>query len=247
MKNLLPLLALSALMSGVILTGCAKEAEPVAEGTATETPDANKPTAETPTEETKPDAPVAPDAPLADKPADGEEVAVLETGKGKIIVMFYPQVAPKTVENFKMLVKKGFYDGTRFHRCIPGFMVQGGDPQSKEMAKASMWGTGGNMDANGQEVNVPGETGMKLLHKRGVISMANSGSPDTASSQFFLMQQDYPSLDGGYSAFGKIVEGIEVVDEIVKTGSPNQADNGKVEPKDAVVLKKATMAKWPVK
>jgi peptidyl-prolyl cis-trans isomerase B (cyclophilin B) len=240
MKNLLPLLALSALMSGIVLTGCAKEPE------ATPTPE--KTTPETKTEEPKTEeTPTVADAPLADMPVDGEEVAVLETGKGKIVVMFYPQVAPKTVENFKTLAKKGFYDGTRFHRCISNFMIQGGDPQSKDMAKAGMWGTGGNMDENGQEINVPGETGMKLLHKRGVISMANSGSPDSASSQFFLMQQDYPSLDGGYTAFGKIVKGIEVVDEIVKTGSPNPADNGKVEPKDAVVLKKVTIETWPVK
>lgn len=244
MKNLLPLLALSALMSGVIVTGCAKEAEPVAEGTTTETPSTETPTETTPTEETKPEEATPSDAPLAEAPADGEEVAVLDTAKGKIVVMFYPQIAPKTVENFKMLAKKGFYDGTRFHRCIPGFMIQGGDPQSNDMGKAGLWGTGGNM-VDGKEVNVPGETGTKLLHKRGVISMANSGSPDSASSQFFLMQQDYPSLDGGYSAFGKIVSGIEVVDEIVKTGDANA--NGAVDPKAAIVLKKATIAKWPVK
>jgi len=242
MKKLLPLLALTALMSGFVLTGCAKEPEPTA------TPEPETTTPETKPEEPKTEEPAAPsDAPLADMPVDGEEVAVLETAKGKIVVMFYPQVAPKTVENFKTLAKKGFYDGTRFHRCIANFMIQGGDPNSKDLAKAGMWGTGGNTDASGNEINVPGETGMKLLHKRGVISMANSGSPESASSQFFLMQQDYPSLDGGYTSFGKIVKGIEVVDEIVKTGSSNPADNGSVPPEKAVVLKKATIEKWPVK
>lgn len=246
MKNLVSLLALSALMSGIFLTGCAKEPEPTAEPEPTKV--------ETPVEEPKPEEPVVDDTPLADMPADGEEVAVLDTEKGKIVVMFYPQVAPKHVENFKMLVAKGFYDGTRFHRCIPGMMIQGGDPKSKDLSKApdpmhpenfDVWGTGGNTDENGQEVNVPAEFGTRLLHKRGVISAARSQSPDSASSQFFLMHQDYPSLDGQYSAFGKIVSGIEVVDEIVKTGNP--ADNGSVKPKEAIVLKKATIAKWPVK
>ncbi len=233
-------------MSGIVLTGCAKEPEPTATG-ETVTTTGTTGTETKPEETTKPEEKPTEDAPLADMPADGEDVAVLETGKGKIVVMFYPQVAPKTVENFKMLAGKGFYDGTRFHRCIANFMIQGGDPKSKDMALAREWGTGGNTDEKGVEINVPGETGMKLLHTRGVISMANSGSPDTASSQFFLMQQDYPSLDGGYTSFGKIVKGIEVVDEIVKTGSPNPADNGSVEPKNAIVLKKVTIQKWPVK
>lgn len=247
MKNLLPLLALTALMSGAILTGCAKEAEPVAtpetsqttDSDKTQTPETTEPPADDAT--TKADS----DAPLADKPADGEEVAILETAKGKIVVMFYPQLSPKHVENFKMLVKKGFYDGTRFHRCIPGFMIQGGDPLSKELDLAPRWGTGGNTDESGKEVNVEAEFNTKLSHTRGVLSAARSQDPNSASSQFFLMHQDSTFLDNEYSSFGRIVSGIEVVDEIVKTGDANA--NGAVEPKNAIVLKKATLAKWPVK
>lgn len=246
MKNLLPLLALTALMSGAILTGCAKEAEPVATPETSQSTDTDKTenpeTVEPPTEETS-----APESnePLADKPADGEEVAVLETGKGKIVVMFYPQLSPKHVENYKMLVKKGFYDGTRFHRCIEGFMIQGGDPLTKDLSLAPRWGTGGNTDESGKEVNVPAEFNSKLSHTRGVLSAARSQSPDSASSQFFLMHQDSTFLDNQYSSFGRIVMGQEVVDEIVKTG--DAANNGAVKPEDAVLLKKAYLAKWPVK
>jgi peptidyl-prolyl cis-trans isomerase B (cyclophilin B) len=245
MKNLASLILVGAL-SSMLLTGCATEPEPVAEPT-TSTPAETSTEATTPetTPEAKPEEkPVEDNTPLAEKPADGDEVAVLETGKGKIIVMFYPQVAPKHVENFKMLVKKGFYDGTRFHRCIPGFMVQGGDPNSKNLDQSATWGTGGHI-VDGAEVNVPAEFGSRLLHKRGVLSMARSGDPNSASSQFFLMHQDSAQLDGEYSAFGKIVSGQEVVDAIVQTGDP--AANGAVEPKAAILLKKATLAKWPVK
>ncbi|MGY2499125.1 peptidylprolyl isomerase, partial [Klebsiella pneumoniae] len=81
---------------------------------------------------------------LPKEPKDGEEVAVLETAKGKLVMMFFPEKAPKAVENFKDLSKKGFFNGTRFHRCIPGFMIQGGDPKSKDLAKSGEWGTGGS-------------------------------------------------------------------------------------------------------
>ncbi|MBS1711306.1 MAG: peptidylprolyl isomerase [Armatimonadetes bacterium] len=182
---------------------------------------------------------------LSADPKPGDEVAVFETGKGKIVIMFYPQIAPKSVANFKELISSGFYNGTRFHRCIENFMVQGGDPKSKDVKLASEWGTGGNMK-DGVEVNVPHEFGHILLHKRGVVSMARSNDVDSASSQFFLMQHDYPSLDGQYSAFGRIVKGLDVVDQIVKTGSKDPNANGSVKPDDAVLLNKATLAKWPV-
>lgn len=189
-------------------------------------------------------APAAsPAPPASNKPKDGEEVAVFETEKGRIIARFRPDKAPKHVANFKDLVSKKFYDGTRFHRCIAGFMIQGGDPNSKDLAKSDMWGTGGYM-VNGSERQVDLEPS-DLLHKRGVLSMARSQNPNSASSQFFLMHQDAPSLDGEYSAFGEIVSGIEVVDKIVVTGNP--ADNGSVEPKAAIVLKSVRLAKWPVK
>lgn len=198
--------------------------------------------------EANPAAPAAPaGAPAggSGKPKNGEEVVILETGKGRIIAKFRPDKAPKHVANFKDLVSRKFYDGTRFHRCMPGFMIQGGDPNSKDLAKASSWGTGGFM-LNGAERQVNLEPS-DLSHKRGVLSMARSSNPNSASSQFFIMHQDSLFLDGEYSAFGEVVSGIEVVDKIVVTGSPDPNANGSVEPNQAIVLKSARLAKWPVK
>jgi len=128
---------------------------------------------------------------------------------------------------------------------MPGFMIQGGDPNSKDMGKSSVWGTGGFV-VNGAERTVDLEPS-DLLHTRGVLSMARSGNPNSASSQFFIMHQDSPSLDGQYSAFGEVVSGIEVVDKIVATGSPDPSENGAVKPEEAIVLKTVRLAKWPVK
>ncbi len=187
--------------------------------------------------------PAAAAAVVGSKPKDGEEVAVIETDKGRIIVRFREDKAPKHVANFKDLVGRKFYDGTRFHRCIPGFMIQGGDPNSKDLAKSGAWGTGGFVQ-NGSERQVNLEPS-DLSHKRGVLSAARSQNPNSASSQFFLMHKDSPFLDGQYSAFGEIVSGIDVVDKIVVTG--NAEDNGSVEPTKAIVLKTIRLAKWPVK
>lgn len=175
------------------------------------------------------------------EPKDTDEVAVLETGKGKVVVAFYPDKAPNHVKNFMDLVKEGFYDGTRFHRCIPGFMVQGGDPNTKDLSKADQWGTGGKVNADGTRHTIKAEF-TDIKHVRGVLSMARSSDPDSASSQFFIMVKDSPFLDGKYSAFGYVVTGMDVVDEIVKTGDAN--DNGKVEPKDAVEIKSAKLMTW---
>ena len=124
---------------------------------------------------------------------------------GKITLELYPDIAPITVENFVSLVKDGFYDGLTFHRVVNGFMIQGGDPNGN--------GTGGSgktikgeFAENGVENN--------LSHKRGVISMARSNNPDSASSQFFIMHQDNDYLDGKYAAFGKVTDGMDVVDAI---------------------------------
>lgn len=131
----------------------------------------------------------------------------MENGK-KIKLELYPDVAPITVANFERLVKNGFYDGLIFHRVIKGFMIQGGDPEGTGMGGSSEK-IKGEFAANG--VNNP------LKHTRGVISMARSQNRDSASSQFFIMHEDAPHLDGQYAAFGKVVEGIEVVDEIAGT------------------------------
>lgn len=134
-------------------------------------------------------------------------VIEMENGK-KIKIELYPDVAPITVANFEKLVKEGFYDGLIFHRVISGFMIQGGCPEGtgmggpKERIK-------GEFLANG----VPNS----LKHTRGVISMARSGDPNSAGSQFFIMHKDAPHLDGQYAAFGKVIEGMEVVDEIAET------------------------------
>ncbi|MBR2651212.1 MAG: peptidylprolyl isomerase [Clostridia bacterium] len=147
-------------------------------------------------------------------------------GGGKIELELYPEYAPETVKNFETLVKEGFYDGLTFHRVIPGFMIQGGDPL----------GTG----FGGSEKKIKGEfrsNGFKkntLKHERGVISMARSFMPDSASSQFFIMHADAPHLDGDYAAFGKVISGMDVVDEIaaVPTGASDR-------PKFAVRISKA--------
>lgn len=124
----------------------------------------------------------------------------------KINVELYPDIAPKTVDNFVSLVQKGFYNGLTFHRVIPDFMIQGGDPE----------GTG----VGGPGYTIPGEFSSNgfnntLKHTRGVISMARTDKPDTAGSQFFIMVKDTPQLDGDYAAFGKVTKGMEEVDKIV--------------------------------
>ena len=117
----------------------------------------------------------------------------------------YPEIAPNTVNNFISLVKKGFYDGLIFHRVISGFMIQGGDPKGIGVGGPG-YGIKGEFLQNGFKND--------LKHSRGVLSMARSGNPDSAGSQFFIMHEDAPHLDGGYAAFGKVIEGIEAVDAI---------------------------------
>lgn len=131
-------------------------------------------------------------------------VIEMENG-GKIELELYPEVAPKTVANFTKLVSEGFYDGLIFHRVIPGFMIQGGDPQGTGMGGAKNKIVG-EFKANGFNNT--------LKHTRGVISMARAYDPNSASSQFFIMHANAPHLDGQYAAFGKVVSGMEVVDEI---------------------------------
>ena len=131
----------------------------------------------------------------------------MENGK-KIKLELYKDVAPITVENFEKLVKDGFYDGLIFHRVIPGCMIQGGCPEG-----TGMGGPGHHIKGEFASNGVKND----LKHTRGVISMARSMMKDSAGSQFFIMHQDAPHLDGEYAAFGKVVEGIEVVDEIAET------------------------------
>lgn len=129
----------------------------------------------------------------------------MESGQ-KIKIELYPEVAPVTVENFVSLVKKGFYDGVIFHRVIPGFMIQGGDPEGNGTGGPG-YSIKGEFTANGFENN--------LKHDRGVISMARTANPNSAGSQFFLMVASSPHLDGQYASFGKVIEGMEEADRIV--------------------------------
>lgn len=133
--------------------------------------------------------------------------AVIETKFGEIEIKLFPDVAPKHVENFTTLAKQGFYDGTVFHRVIPGFMIQGGDPNTKGPDKATygMGGPGHNVKAEFSDIP----------HKRGILSMARAQSPDSAGSQFFVVVKDSNFLDGQYTVFGEVVKGMDVVDAIV--------------------------------
>ena len=151
----------------------------------------------------------------------------MENGK-KIKIVLMPEEAPNTVANFKSLVAKGFYDGLGFHRVIEGFMIQGGCPQGR--------GTGGPGYSIKGEFSSNGFNN-KIRHVKGVISMARSGQPDSAGSQFFIMHEDAPYLDGQYAAFGRVVSGQDVVDEIatVKT----DAEDRPVEPQ---VIKRMTLS-----
>lgn len=137
-----------------------------------------------------------------------QEVAVIETRHGKIVLKFFPDKAPKHVESFKKLARSGFYDGTTFHRVIPGFMIQGGDPNSKDAKARHTHGTGG------PGYHLPAEFSM-TAHKRGILSMARAQDPDSAGSQFFICHADANFLDGQYTVFGETVEGLEVIDKIV--------------------------------
>ena len=160
----------------------------------------------TPAPVAKPPAP-APEKGTMDKAAAKKEVAVIKTNMGTIVFEFLPDVAPKMVDNFKDLAKTGFYDGTTFHRVINGFMIQGGDPLSKTPDQSGV-GTG-----NGPR-RMPAEFTTKYSHERGMVSTARGGDPNSGSCQFFIVQKTYPSLDNKYTIFGRVLEGMDVVDKI---------------------------------
>lgn len=159
-------------------------------------------------------------------PQNGDQIAVLETNHGRIVVGFLPDKAPKHVESFTSLVGKGFYDGTIFHRVIPGFMIQGGDPT----------GTG----TGGPGYKVPAEFN-DTKHERGILSAARSADPNSAGSQFFLMHANSPHLDGQYSAFGYVIEGMDVVDKIATTPTGRQD-----RPVNEAKIESARLATYPL-
>jgi len=153
-----------------------------------------------------------------------ETNATIETKFGNIEIRFFPDIAPNHVNNFFELSKKGFYDGTIFHRVIPKFMIQGGDPNSKQpdRSKHGMGGPGYTVKAEFNE----------KPHKRGILSMARASQPDSAGSQFFICVADAPFLDRQYTTFGEVVSGMEVADKIV-----NQPRDGNDNPLDRIEIK----------
>ena len=138
------------------------------------------------------------------------EVAVVQTSEGTMVLEFWPDVAPGHVENFKKLARQGFYDGVCFHRVIKGFMIQGGDPLTKDPGMQPRWGTGG------PGYHIKAEFNNKA-HVRGVLSMARSQDPDSAGSQFFICHDDARFLDGQYTAFGRLIQGDDVLEKIATT------------------------------
>jgi len=153
---------------------------------------------------------------------------IITTKFGDIEVELYSDSAPKTVENFKDLTKKGFYDGLIFHRIVPGFVIQGGDPYTRNTTNRSRWGTGG------PGWNIKAEFN-KNTHKRGVLSMARSQDPDSAGSQFFIVLKDSNFLDGQYTIFGKVKSGMDAVDKIA-TLKTDHAD-APINPEQAEIIK----------
>lgn len=153
---------------------------------------------------------------------------VIQTKFGNIKIKLFSDVAPKHVDSFLSLIKQGFYNGTTFHRVIPGFMIQGGDPNSKDPNKRETHGTGG------PGYTVPAEFS-QMNHKRGIVSAARAQNPNSAGSQFFICVKDSPFLDGKYSIFGEVIEGMEVADQIVsQPRDPNDNPNERIEMKISV-------------
>ena len=183
--------------------------------------------------------------PKFEPPKDGDEVAVISTKFGKIVCKFRPDLAPKHVENFKTLAKKGFYDKTIFHRVIPGFMIQGGDPNTKDATKVESYGAGGPGYKVKNEFN-------NLDHRRGVLSMARSSDPDSAGSQFYICVGDSgQSLNRKYTAFGEVVSGLDIADKIVSQPRNEVEPQGPTDkPKDLPnerIEMTVKIEKWPVK
>jgi peptidyl-prolyl cis-trans isomerase B (cyclophilin B) len=159
-----------------------------------------------------------------------QEVAVIETKFGKIVLEFYPDVAPNHVDNFKKLAIEGFYNGTTFHRVIPGFVIQGGCPNSKDDDRSND-GTGGPGYTIDAEFN-------SRKHLRGTLSMARSMDPNSAGSQFYICVKNQPSLDEKYTVFGQVTEGMDVVDKIVSV-KRDQRDN----PIEPIAMEKVSIEK----
>ena len=159
------------------------------------------------------------------------EVAVIKTSEGDMVVQFWNDTAPNTIENFKKLARQGFYDGTIFHRIVKGFMIQGGDPNSKDPAKENSYGQGGPGYKIKAEFN-------DHPHERGVISMARGPDPDSAGSQFFICLAPVHRLDHLYTTFGKLIKGEDVLEKIGDTPVERNAQGEMSKPTKRVVIEK---------
>jgi peptidyl-prolyl cis-trans isomerase B (cyclophilin B) len=156
------------------------------------------------------------------------EVGVITTSEGVMVVEFYPDVAPNHVANFKKLARSGFYDGTAFHRVIPGFMIQGGDPNTKDDANKASWGQGGPGWTVNAEFN-------DKHHARGILSMARTSDPNSAGSQFFICHGDAGFLDHQYTVFGNLIKGFDVLDKIATT--PTEAPDRPIKRINVISIK----------
>ena len=169
-------------------------------------------------------------------------LAVLKTSQGDVTLRFFHGKAPNHVKNFIDLAAKGFYDGTLFHRVIPEFMIQGGDPNTKKSeTPEARYGTGGNKDEAGKPLYVKAEFN-DTAHRRGILSMARASNPDSASSQFFLCVKDSPFLDRQYTAFGEVTSGLDVVDKIVAASEYDPSSGGAGKPRSPQKLVKVELA-----
>jgi peptidyl-prolyl cis-trans isomerase B (cyclophilin B) len=167
-----------------------------------------------------------------EKPANSQnEVAVIKTSEGDMVVQFWTDAAPNTIENFKKLAKQGFYNGTIFHRIVKGFMIQGGDPLSKDPAKENKYGEGGPGYKIKAEFN-------DHSHERGVISMAREPDPDSAGSQFFICLAPVARLDHQYTTFGKLIKGDDVLTKIGDTSVVPNSMGEKSKPTTRVTIEK---------
>jgi peptidyl-prolyl cis-trans isomerase B (cyclophilin B) len=174
-------------------------------------------------------------------PAKKIQVAVFQTRYGKIMIRFFPSQAPSTVRQIKHLVKIGFYNGTKFHRIIPGYIIQGGDPNTKKSDRR-LWGEGDYVGPDGKPVYLKAEFN-SIHHGRGVVSMARAQDPNSASCQFFICVGDAGQLDHRYTAFGKVIEGMGVVDKIANAPRVSGTD----EPVNPVAIEKAWLTYYRLK
>jgi len=152
--------------------------------------------------------------PVYSPPSDPGPKAIIKTKFGDMHIKFFPELAPRHVENFIKLANSGFYNGTIFHRVIPGFMIQGGDPNTKDSLKKETYGQGGPKDEKGNPILLKAEFS-DTPHKRGIVSMARGTDPDSAGSQFFVVVENSPFLDRKYTVFGEVIKGLGVADKIV--------------------------------